>query len=400
MNATEDAIRDALRADADTVRAESVSGLPDPGTRPAGRIPQVRRPAGRVLMPLAAAAAVTAIAVTASVLVPEAGRQAAPQAGGQAMLPAAGRVLAGPGTAVRPPRFFVGINGENAKVYNARTGKILARIASPDGTSIQAAAATGSDRRYVIAAVSRVACQTFLYQATLTAQGQVASMTALSVPKIAGRIGFPGALYASTSGQVLAYTASTCGATGQAGGQLPVGKGDHGWIGVVDLATQTVRTWPVQGLKLNALALSPNGRTLAFTYGGPESSLRVLPADAPSGPAAQRSRAAGRIPTGQFSIGFSPSGTAIIAYVALGHGRTALAAYDIATGRPIGSVHTWRNYAEGPQGGFSVAPSGRYLLAYDFSRRIAMRIDLVSRRIAWVPTTDPNFGDFPHSIAY
>lgn len=401
MNATEDRIRDAFRADAETVRPGSLRGLPDPGTRPAPRRRPARMSARRVLVPLAAAAAVTAIAVAASVLVPHAGRPSMPQAGGQIMPAAVGRALAGPGAAVAPPRFFVGTNGYNAEVYNARTGKIVARIASPKGTSIEDSAATGNDRTYVIAAVSRAACETFFYQARLTAQGRVASMTPLSVPRVAGHIGFPAALFASADGRVLAYAASTCGATGEAGGLLPAGHGDHGWIGVVDLATGKARTWPVQPLKLNALALSPTGRMLAFTYGGPESSMRVLPADAPPGPAAQRSRAVAVIPTGQFSIGFSPAGTAVLAYVGLGPDRgTALVAYDIASGRLLGAVHAWRTYDAGPQGGFSVALSGRYLLVYGFNRRIAMRIDLATGRAAWVPTTSPKFSEFPNAIAY
>ena len=74
MNTMEDELRDAYQAAAETVRPDSIRGLPDqaaraarPAFRPAS-LARSRR--ARVLVPLAAAAAVAAIAVTASLVMP------------------------------------------------------------------------------------------------------------------------------------------------------------------------------------------------------------------------------------------------------------------------------------------------------------------------------------------
>jgi hypothetical protein len=284
VNTMEDQLRDAYRAAAETVRPDSIRGLPDqaaragrPAFRPASR---VRSRRARVLVPLAAAAAVAVIAVTASLVLP-------------ASVPGSGGAAA-PGAL---PRFFLALpdklTGDQMAVFSATTGRQLAVIKPPRGSVIDTAAATGNDRTFVVTVEAGSSCAaTALYRLRLTAGGGQGSLTPLAIPKISGVVT---ALAASADGQTIAYATGFCSKT----------SASPGAIGVVHTATGQSRQWAWRanpGQTVGSLSVTADGRTIAYAASpnkitGPGSgqilpvrTIRLLPADAPPGTVAQRSR--------------------------------------------------------------------------------------------------------------
>lgn len=288
MNTMEDRLRDAYRAAAQTVRPESIKDLPDqptqsarPGLRPASSAMSRR---SRIMIPLAAAAAVALIAVTASVVLP--GARTGHSSGGAA-------------TSGALPRFFLASpetqTGEHTAVFSATTGRELAFLAPPrPGWAIGATAATGNDRTFVVAAAPGSGCgTTTLYRLRLTARGRPSSLAPLTAPKIRGSVT---ALAASADGRTIAYATEFCGATSDSPGA----------IGVVHAGTGQTRQWnwrPDPGQSVDSVTITANGRLIEYaampnkiTSPGsgqslPVRTIRLLPADAPPGRAAQRSRA-------------------------------------------------------------------------------------------------------------
>ena len=154
MNTVEDRLRDAYRAAAETVRPETVLAQGVRGLRdddpPRARRPRRWPARGRLLIPLAAAAAVAAVAIGASVLLP----RPAPARGGPPR-PAAGR----PRTS---PAFFVALNWSlhpSMVVVNATTGTRGATIRLPFRATELTGVATGDGRTFV-AAARTAACRT------------------------------------------------------------------------------------------------------------------------------------------------------------------------------------------------------------------------------------------------
>ena len=307
MNTLEDQLRDAYQAAAETVRPDSIRGLPDQATR-AGR-PPFRRPSparsrrARVLVPLAAATAVAAIAVTASLVMP-----ASPPGRGGAAVPGA------------LPRFFLAMpnnpTGDRMAVFSATTGRQLALIKAPRGSVIDTAAATGNDRTFVVTVESGSSCgTTTLYRLRLTARGGQGSLAPLAIPKISGVVT---ALAASADGRTIAYATAFCASSSDSPGA----------IGVVHTATGQTRQWPWRpnpGQTAGSVSITANGRTIEYAASpnkitGPDSgqtlpprTIRLLPADAPPGNAAQRSRAAvtmSRVTPGEIfnSAAIAPAG--------------------------------------------------------------------------------------------
>jgi hypothetical protein len=281
----EDQLRDAYQAAAETVRPDSIRGLPDQparATHPAFRAASpARSRRARVLVPLAAAAAVAAIAVTASLVMPA----SPPGRGGSA---AAGAL----------PRFFLAIpnnpTGDQMAVFSATTGRQLALIKAPKGSAIDTAAATGNDRTFVVTVEYGSRCSTTsLYRLRLTARGGQGSLVPLAIPKISGVVT---ALAASADGRTIAYATAFCSSNSDSPGA----------IGVVHTGTGQSRQWPWRpdpGQSIESLSVTANGRTIEYAASpnkitGPGSgktlpprTIRLLPADAPPGSATQRSRA-------------------------------------------------------------------------------------------------------------
>lgn len=285
MNTLEDRLRDAYRAAGETVRPDSIRGLPDQAaraTRPAFRpASPARSRRARVLVPLTAAAAVAAIAVTASLVLPA----SSPGRGGAA---ATGAL----------PRFFLAMpnnpTGEQMAVFSATTGRQLTLVKAPRGSVIDTAAATGNDRTFVVTVEYGSSCSTTaLYRLRLTARGGQASLAPLAIPKISGVVT---ALAASADGRTIAYATAFCTSSSDSPGA----------IGVVYTATGQSRQWswsPDPGQSVESLSVTASGRTIAYAASpnkvtGPGSgqtlpprTIRLLPADAPPGSAALRSRA-------------------------------------------------------------------------------------------------------------
>jgi hypothetical protein len=242
MRAMEERVRDAFSAAADTVSAQDLPGPPAPARRswaawsPRAWAPRMRMHA---LVPIAAAACVTAIVVTATLVVP---KLLAGPTGGRA-----GGALAG------APRFFAGITeyGQyppktTLNIYRSTTGRVVASVrpSKPDHEFL-AVSKLGSDRAYVVAAATSFgACRTHLYRFTIDHRGRPSRLTPLSVPQFTGT----GAeLVSSADGKVLAYTAAG-----------PCARG-HTIAGVIHLTTRQVTTWaipnrppPVGSLSLTA----------------------------------------------------------------------------------------------------------------------------------------------------
>ncbi len=335
MTTMEDKLRDAYQAAAETVRPDSIRGLPDQATRatrPAFRLTSpARSRRARVLVPLAAAAAVAAIAVTASLVMP-----ASPPGRDGAAVPGA------------LPRFLLAApnnpTGDQMAVFSATTGRQLALVKAPPGSVIDTAAATGNDRTFVVTVESSGRCgMTTLYRLRLTARGGQGSLTPLAIPKISGVVT---ALAASADGRTIAYATAFCASSSDSPGA----------IGVVHTATGQTRQWPWRpnpGQTAGSVSITANGRTIEYAASpnkitGPGSgqtlpprTIRLLPEDAPPGNAAQRSRAAvtmSRVAPGEIfnSAVIAPDGRALYFCTqrnADHPGRSALVlrGYDVAT---------------------------------------------------------------------
>src|SRR5215470_2712213 len=199
----------------------------------------------QVLIPLAAAAAITVIAIAMTVVVPKAlsaargSHRGTQQAQMGSAAPRQGRVesaVARQGRAAHAselaagylghrlpsgpkPRYFVGIRQLSAAttstalatalaVYSAASGRVVASLGQPSqGRYYQAVTALGSDQTFVAAAIPARGsdCHTWFYRFSLGSQGQPMGWTPLSVPGVTGEIRFNNALAASGDGNVIAY---------------------------------------------------------------------------------------------------------------------------------------------------------------------------------------------------
>ncbi len=385
MNTIEDRLRDAFRADALTVTA--VPELADQVAVPASaaRTPVARAwlrasGPGRLLVgPLTAAAAVTAIAVLAAVaiprLLPGPGTAAGPMSRNARV------ALFGAGAAAGQPPFLVGISAGSGRaaglgVYNARTGQLITSLRPPrPGLSFRATAATAGNLSFIVAAEPRSgSCATWFYRLRLTRQGRLASLTPLAVPKVPGEIIPASGLSASATGKVIAYTANRCG-------------GGEGWLGVIRVASGSVRTWQADSEDLRSLSLSASGAALLYVdppaYGG-DGTVRLLGTDARPGALSARARVflpASRGIADAGSVALSPDAKTLLACAESQHAAT-LSAYDIATGRWLGLLHQWRNVGVSPCM-ISAVPAGRYVLVSDILLHdIGTRLNLSTGR-AW-----------------
>jgi hypothetical protein len=393
VNAIEDLLSDAFEADAQTVRAEDVPALAiacQPGSR---RSWSSRMTRSRLVVPLAAAAAVIAVVLGAGLVVP--GLLAGPGAAGRALSQRARSALFGTLTAVRPPRYLVGLeNGSGSAsdvgIYSARTGRLIAQVSPPrPGLGFIATAAARGDLSFVVAAAPRSGqCATWFYQLTLSSTGRVASLTPLAVPRVPGEIIPPSGLTASADGRTVAYTANGCGQ-------------GNGWLGVIDLVSHKARTWRADAEDLWSLSLSATGRLVLYVnstvYGG-DGSVQVLRTNARPGALSERARvvAPGDAGVGaDGSVALTPDGRTVLACTEAGTGsagpRTAnVSALAVATGSPLGVVHSWRHVDAAPCM-ITAAPSGGYLIVADISTHgIGIGLDLATGRSWQIGGGRPN----------
>jgi hypothetical protein len=310
MSTLEDRLRDAFRADADLVGPDGIPDAPPP--RPARKAPG--RPGSRrtrALIPLAAAAAVIAIAAGLSLAVPRLSRSSGPatESSGPtpttSIAPASGQIRSqagsAPGPALGPatprevtgsvplpgvPRYYVTIDQAlnnhppvSLGVRDTATGKLVGQVNSPPGASFEAIAAPAGDSTFVTAVESSSGCSSQLDQFQVNDQGQPGPLVPLHIA-VPGSYPEFGDLAITPDGRTIAFSTYHCG-------------GPDGELGVIDLATRRVAVWPYSGATLNpaGLSLSANGGLLVYdTMPG----ARILSTSAPAGSLSERSRPVSR----------------------------------------------------------------------------------------------------------
>ena len=378
----EERVRDAFGAAAERVTARDLPGLPTPAGRPwvvrvlLGWVPRSRIHA---LVPVAAAACVAVIAVTATVVVPKL------LAG-----PPGGRGAAGLAGA---PRFFAGVT-ENPQptvlhIYRSATGRVVASFPAPRPDHLfEAVARLGSDRTYVAAAVtSSRACTTQLYRFTIDRSGRPSGLTPLRVPQITGVVM---ELVASADGNVLAY---------KVGGRCA----PHLLTGVIHLDTRQTTTWwyGKGGLRppMDAdLSLTADGSVLGFMAGYLSTpygltNAWVLPTNSPGGPLTRHAHKVLHLRAGIFRVLLSNSGSQMYVETKLAPrgGAVVLSLYSTATGKRIRLLGRL-----GPGGQhlseLSITPdaAGRHLLIYGYfdPHRLA-EMNLTTGHLISINTTQP-----------
>ena len=420
MSALEERLRDAFRADAQTVRPQTIPDLP---VRPVRRMPRrARSRLARLLIPLTAAAAVGAVVAGVSLASPllrgheqppgaSPGRPSpfatllpvprptpyhGPLPGGSGALPfhpglapqpvlgpAASRgVVASASSPGTPPRFYVTFGGGSLIVRDTGTGAILGQVNAPRASrGFGAVAALPDDRTFLAAVWSTDSnmCVSELYQFQLNSQRRPGPLTPLNIT-IPGNFNEINTLAITPDGRIVAYDAMLCGTS-------------QGEIGVINLATRQVRIWTTYGDNFTwALSLSADGRQLAF--GKELGGAWVLNTSAPAGSVSQRarlvSRAAGwaALAGDGASLYFctvSPSGLP-----APRRGTVTYYAASLPTGHQQ-VIASWPGLPD-PQCWASLDPSGRYLLvqypvsvpnANDWVRPVIL--DLRSDRTTAIP---------------
>ena len=303
---TEDRLRDALRADGETVRPEAIRPL-DVRSQSHSRTGQPLR--RRLAIPVIAGTAVALIALSAPVLIPRLliagdGRSGTGATSSTAStglrtgrFPVPARSLAGgyPGgrLPVSPtPGYFVGITypshspateyAFSVAVYSSGTGKIVAWLRPPErGRYFQAVAAIDDGNTFVAAATPGFPrpgdCRTWLYEFRLTANGTPTGLTPLVVPEVNGWAN-PNSLAASGDGSLITYSTNGCTKTG--GGST----GPH-ILGEIDLRTGKTRSWfnpevaaiggagSHAGYQFGGLPSLSDGSLLSFVRGGNVTSM-------------------------------------------------------------------------------------------------------------------------------
>jgi hypothetical protein len=136
--------------------------------------------------------------------------------------------------------------GEPAIVTNALTGRVLARVSPPTGsTGFTAVAAADDDHTFVLATQSRASAVGF-YELRLGPAGQPRPVVPLPVPALA----YGGAFAVSADGRELAIATAAAKSAG---------------IEVVSLASGGVRAWDAPSGHVTDLSWSGN-RSLAFLW--------------------------------------------------------------------------------------------------------------------------------------
>jgi hypothetical protein len=379
VNPIEDRLRDAFRADAETIAPEAIA---PPATAPPPRRARFAARPGhpafrrhrRLLASVAAAVAVAAIAVTAT-MAATSGAPAHDQSATSASKPA------------RPaPPFLVGVTSigsagnQNLGVFNAVTGQRTDVVQPRKGFSFVGSAATGASNSFVVAASPlHGGCYTLFYRLTLNSRGGLAGMTPLAVPRVNGVL-FASGLAADADGQIIGYSANACGH-------------GHGWVGVIHERSGRTRVWSLTGKGLVSLSISASGRLLALdnsrNYGG-DGRIMTLPTDSPAGPMEQRARTVLPAKSGvseSGSIALTDGGRTLLACHEV-HRDAVLTSYDAATGAKIARLHTWPHVQEAPCL-IAVTPSGGDVLVTGIGTMhgIGSRLHLATGRVRLVPNS-------------
>jgi hypothetical protein len=372
VNTLEDRLRDAYRAAAETVRPEAVLegailSPPDHARRRARGTGRAGHGASRhrALIPLAAGAAVIAMAVTMAVLLP----RAAPGLG-------RGKPTTGQTTPalLTTPAYFVAMNWTqhpSMYVINAATGAQDARISLPFPRTDLTSVATGDGQTFVVAATAAEGCSTTLYRFTLAANGTPGPMTAFTT--VTGQISGPWAMAVSAGSQFIAYQTLACNhlSPKQFLKAAKDGQTQRGYLAVLNTVTGQTKQWTYQ-TKLTGsvpgtgnVSISANGSVVGF-------SNEVIDTEAAPGSLAAHARVVAT--NGEFGtatdvggLNVSPDGTT--AYFET-NAETAndkpvwtswqLRAFDLATGQ----TRLVRSFpgTEGGPAAVTFDPTGRYMI--------------------------------------
>lgn len=352
MSRLEVRVQEACREAADTVRPEVIRSLDlEPDQRPARtRQAAATHRRGRVLGPLAAAAAV-AIVVAGVVVLPRlmGGTPGHPSRQTHTSTPK-------PNALAALPKFTV-LNNTNAiDVVTTATGRIVGQLHAPARQGFAALAGTASDRTFFAVADlnPQTSCQSFFYRFTLSADGRPSALIPLPVRRLPG---LPTALAADASGNLVAFSIDQCatGASGHIGNGQAIGN-----IGLFDLtAGRTIRRWTYTlGEDYTTdLSISADGRLLGYSNFLDAKYMvgRVIPTSAPSGPDERYSHIVTRRP---MLTALSTSGR--LMYAISGTRDLALAAYSTANGQQVKVLR--RLPASTETGVLVVDPTGRSAL--------------------------------------
>jgi hypothetical protein len=373
----EERLRDAYRGATDAVVPATIRDLGEPAPpRPGPLRLGPRRSWWRGLTPLAAAAAVTAVAVLAALL--SAGPGGNQDRRGPVTAPAAG------------PRFLISYaEAGPLEVRDGATGALVAAVALPTEPGRQAAASSRADRNRTIGSVATADgdhyvvalsygsayCQWWLYQFRLNAQGQPSAVTPLAgLPAIGGQLQD---LTISGNGQMIGYDAVTCS------------KPQRSYLTVANVTTGHTRRWSVPAYSNDSVSLTADGSVLYYTVDNPSSVVRAIPTSADPGVAADRGRTivqADRF--GPKVISFAvvtPDGGTVYFATMPDSGTTGqVRALDLATGR-LRLVYT--PPGPGPEPGEQTADPGVTHLLLAVYQRGTMRVadlDLATGHVSYL----------------
>lgn len=194
------------------------------------------------------------------------------------------------------PQFYVTVritwsaNTDSLVVRDTLTGKVTGLINPPGRAIFASIAATAGDRTFITAVIPAIGCTSELYQFQLNARGQPGPPVPLhiTVPGVVAQSG--NALAITPDGRTIAYQARLCARLPHQTGFIAVTLGE---VGVIDLATRHVRVWGTSHelTDITDLSLSDDGGLLGYST---ISGTRVLRTSAPGGSLVARSRVVSR----------------------------------------------------------------------------------------------------------
>ena len=331
MNNIEDRLRDAFRADADTIG----DVLPLTAYEPAVSAAKARlRRVTRAMIPLTAAAAVAVAAVAVAALPKH----------------SAGSNPAGQGSAGSQPRFAVVTEGQAGRhqtdaveSVEVTTGKTIDRLPKlPHERRPIAVSAFGAAGHFVVEAVGKQPCAVWFYQLRLTASGHLADLKPLAVPEIPQNqdpVLIRRTMAASATAPIVVSITAPCRPDHRLG--IPQ-------VHVINVATKKVTTWTLPKSAAPAgpqsVAVSGDGRLVGLALWVSTSANHagifgyVVPANSPSGPIARHWRKVADYtgkPTTEAAndLALSPNGKTMLASVLFrSHGKRALGLLLDSTG--------------------------------------------------------------------
>lgn len=413
MTKLEDRLRDAYQAAADTVTSEmeapSMTGRPradrilfTPGA-----------PAVRLAAPLAAAAAVAAIALVTSLIATSGpgGRPPQPDSQAQWRLTAVTGVAQGyPGNKIPadpPPRFYLGIQPAphgpteyafTVHAYSTATGQQTGQLTLPrPGLWARAVASLGNGT-YVVAATKdwpRFGCRSWLYQFRLTAAGRPTDVRPFVVPSVRGWTTQVGG---TDNGRTAVVITSMC----VHGRAQPMNSHDERAtaISLGSGATMSWSPWPLgsnlvpEGNDPTA-ALSADGQLFAFVaiagqprdFGLDTQAAYVMLTGHVRGPVPRRYHLVlnPRGAAGVIAAALSPNGLVTFAMTARSYGgrwHEMIGAYATKTGKLLTVLAATSARSLDGDGYLEPDPSGAHLLVLGFGTGNTAMLDIASHRMS------------------